>query len=528
MKGRLFIIVILLFLLSIQVNSDEGKGAVLYFFYSSTCPHCAAEKPFLEELEEMYPQLEVRYLEASKNADLFGKMAEDYNTSASGVPRTFIGDKVFVGFREDDCDLTYLQGYGGFMGCPNQIEHCVRECLNMSCKVPMDNVIQISRENPEVREFLDENPKAIATLVEESGMYLVGWWSIERIKSELEYPDIVAKVDGNSGRVLKVEVPESNEYGFVKPELGKINWIWTSFLLLMIVYLLSYLVLNRRLKVEGRHWVIGLVVLVMIGLFAMAITTPEGEIEKVAGKFPFPGFVFVIALADGFNPCAFTVLIVLLSLLTHTKSRKKMLLIGSVFILTSAAMYFIFIMVILTAGSWVLSQYGDILLRLIGLIVLAAGAINLKDYFFLGRGPSLGISAENRKSIFGKAGKIVRGVEKAGDRRAMALAILATAGLAALVNLVELGCTAMFPMVYMASLFNTHGASIGLMHVLYTALYSIAYVIPLSAILVSFVYSFKSERLSKKRARVLKLVSGLLMLCFGLVMILKPELLVFG
>ncbi|MBU4341059.1 MAG: thioredoxin family protein, partial [Candidatus Altiarchaeota archaeon] len=82
MKGRLFIIVILLFLLSMQVNSDEGKGAVLYFFYSSTCPHCAAEKPFLEELEEMYPQLEVRYLEASKNADLFGKMAEDYNTSA--------------------------------------------------------------------------------------------------------------------------------------------------------------------------------------------------------------------------------------------------------------------------------------------------------------------------------------------------------------------------------------------------------------------------------------------------------------
>ena len=527
MDRRFFLIILLVLLAALPVAEAE-KSVTLYFFYSSTCPHCAAEKPFLEELEERYPQLEVRYLEASKNAELFGKMAEEYNTSASGVPRTFIGDKVFVGFREDDCDLTYLQGYSGFMGCPNQIEHCVRECLNMSCKVPMDNVIQKSQEHPKVKEFLNENSNAIATVVESNDMYLVGWWSIERIKSELEYPDIVAKVDGYSEKVLNVETPESNEYGFTKPELGKINWVWTSFLLLMIVYLLSYLVLNRRLGVEGRHWLIGFVVLVMVGLFAMAITTPENEIEKFAGKFPFPGFVFVIALADGFNPCAFTVLIVLLSLLTHTKSRKKMLLIGSVFILTSAAMYFIFIMVILTAGSWVLSQYGDILLRLIGLIVLAAGAINLKDYFFLGRGPSLGISAENRKSIFGKAGKIVRGVEKAGDRRAMALAILATAGLAALVNLVELGCTAMFPMVYMASLFNTHGASIGLMHVLYTALYSIAYVIPLSAILVSFVYSFKSERLSKKRARVLKLVSGLLMLCFGLVMILKPELLVFG
>jgi len=296
----------------------------------------------------------------------------------------------------------------------------------------------------------------------------------------------------------------------------------------MIVYLLSYLILNRRLKVEGRHWLIGFAVVLIMGLFALAITTPEGEIEKFASGFPFPGFVFVIALADGFNPCAFTVLIVLLSLLTHTKSRSKMLLIGSVFILTSAAMYFFFIMVILTASSWIFSQYGEILFRLIGIIILSAGAINLKDYFFLGKGPSLSISSEERSKIFGRAGKIVRGVEKAGNRRALALAILATAGLAALVNLVELGCTAMFPMVYMASLFNTHGNSLGLMHVLYTALYSIAYIIPVSAILVSFVYTFKSERLSEKQARILKLVSGILMLCFGLVMILKPELLVFG
>jgi len=527
MDKRFFLIILLVLLAALPVAEAE-KSATLYFFYSTTCPHCTAEKPFLEELEGRYPQLEVRYLEAGKNMELFREMAEDYGTSASGVPRTFTGDKVFVGFSEDDCNLTYLQSYNGFRGCKNQIENCVRDCLNLSCKLPGDNAIQISQNNSEVREFLSENSNAIATLVEENRMYFVGWWSIDRIKSDLSYPDIVARVDGNSGKILGVEVPESNEYGFEKPELSKINWIWTGFLLLMIVYLLSYLVLNRRLRVEGRHWLIGFAVVLIMGLFALAITTPEGEIEKFASGFPFPGFVFVIALADGFNPCAFTVLIVLLSLLTHTKSRSKMLLIGSVFILTSAAMYFFFIMVILTASSWIFSQYGEILFRLIGIIILSAGAINLKDYFFLGKGPSLSMSSEKRGKIFGRAGKIVRGVERAKDRRTLALAILATAGLAALVNLVELGCTAMFPMVYMASLFNTHGNSLGLMHVLYTALYSIAYIIPLSAILVSFVYTFKSERLSEKQARILKLVSGLLMLCFGLVMILKPELLVFG
>jgi len=523
--------IVLLVLLATLVNAEDvecDKKATIYFFYSPVCPHCSEEKPFLEELEREYPCLEVHYLEASKNRELFESMSKEYGTTASGVPRTFSSDKVFVGFREDDCDLIYLQGYNAFMGCPNQIENCVRECLNLECLMPKDNAIYIAKNNPEVMEFLQENPNSVATILERNNMYLVGWWTTDRINSELDYPNLVVKIDANSGRILKVEIPTSNEYGFVKPDLGKVNWVWMAFLFLVLVYLLSYLLFKKRVKFEERYWLIGFILLLVIGLFALAITSPESEIEKFASRFPFPSFVFVIALADGFNPCAFTVLVVLLSLLTHTKSRRKMLLIGSVFIFTSAAMYFFFIMVILTAGSWVFSQYGDILFRLIGFLILGAGIINLKDFFFLGRGISLGISAERRKDIFGKAGEIVRGVERAENKRTLILAILGTAALAALVNLVELGCTAMFPMIYMASLFSTHGDTISVMHILYTAFYSLVYIIPLFAILGSFVYSFKSERLSEQQARILKLVSGILMLCFGLVMLLKPELLVFG
>jgi len=536
MERKFSLLVILFIFIAMLGGSAELAGSaegndektILYFFYSQSCPHCAAEKPFLEELERRYPELEVRYLKASKNRKLFEEMAKEYGTSASGVPRTFIGDKVFIGFREDDCDLIYLQGYNGFIGCPNQIENSVRECLNLSCKLPKDNAIHISQQDPTVREFLQKNPNSIATILERGSTYMVGWWTPDRIRSDIEYPNLIVKIDANSGSILKVEIPESNEYGFVKPDLGKINLVWMIFLFLILVYLVSYLLFKKRAKFEERYWLIGFVLLVVIGLFALAIATPEGDIEKLAKKYPFPGFVFVVALADGFNPCAFTVLIVLLSLLTHTKSRKKMMLIGSIFILTSAFMYFLFIMVILTAGSWIFSQYGDILFRLIGLLVLGVGIINLKDFFFFKKGISLGIPEEKRKEIFGKAGKIVRGVELAEDRRTLILAVMGTAGLAALVNLVELGCTAMFPMVYMASLFETFGDTISVMHTLYTAFYSIVYVIPLFAILGSFVYSFKSERLSEGKARILKLVSGLLMLCFGLVMILKPELLVFG
>jgi len=45
---------------------------------------------------------------------------------------------------------------------------------------------------------------------------------------------------------------------------------------------------------------------------------------------------------------------------------------------------------------------------------------------------------------------------------------------------------------------------------------------------VNFIYSFKSARLTETQGRRLKLVAGLFMVFFGLVMIFQPNLLVFG
>jgi hypothetical protein len=262
-------------------------------------------------------------------------------------------------------------------------------------------------------------------------------------------------------------------------------------------------------------------------VFIFIALTPEQYIKEFAETFPFPVFVFIIALADGFNPCAFTVLIILLSLLTHTKSKKKMGLIGGVFIATSAIMYFIFIISLMWVGSWVFGQYGPIILKILGITVLAAGLLNLKDYFFFKKGISLTLSSKQQKEITKKARKLVKDVDTAEDKKALVAALIATVGLAAFVNLVELGCTAILPAVYMASLFQSHGSSIGIPHLTYTAFYSIIYIIPLFAILFNFIYYFKSERITENQGRILKLAGGLLMVMFGIIMLLKPELLMF-
>ena len=202
-------------------------------------------------------------------------------------------------------------------------------------------------------------------------------------------------------------------------------------------------------------------------------------------------------------------------------------LIGSVFIITSAIMYFIFIMIMIFVGSIFIEKYGTIILTVLGVIITAAGIINLKDFLFFRKGVSLTMSDKEKNKITSKARKIVQTLKK-NTKKSILLAIGGTVLLAIGVNIVELGCTAILPTVYMSSLINTYGAGIGLWHILWTLLYAFVYIIPLFAILFNFIFTFKSERISEKQGRILKLIAGAFMLLCGLIMIFKPTLLMFG
>jgi glutaredoxin len=507
----------------------KGNATKLILFHSESCPHCQDERRWLEGIRANYPDLVIEEYEigSPENASLFERMSAEYNTTSAGVPRTFIGSKVFVGFSSEEGDLVYNQGYKAYIGYSNQIENSIQECLFGVCSSLSDQVLDISKKSPLVAELIKKDLWARSTKAFLNDSYVVGWWTTERLSSKLDYPDLLVYIDGVDGSITKTVVPSARVPGMDKPGQGA-SAVYIGMLSVILIYLCSYLFLRKRIKWSDRYWASGFIALVIMLFFILAVTTPVSVIERFAKKFPFPVFVFVIALADGFNPCAFTVLIVLLSLLTHTKSRRKMLLIGGVFVLTSSFMYFLFIMVLTLVGSWVFGQYGSLLLKVLGVLVVLAGIINIKDFFFFKKGISLTISDEHRGRIFRHAGKIVKSVDKAESKKAIILALLGTAALAALVNLVELGCTAMLPAAYMSALFNQYGNNIGFYHVLYTAFYSFVYVIPLFAILADFLYSFKSERLSESQARILKLVGGLIMLGLGLVLLIKPDLLSFG
>ncbi|MFW5991317.1 MAG: TlpA family protein disulfide reductase [Candidatus Nanoarchaeia archaeon] len=109
-------------------QDDDPDKVVVYFFWGEGCPHCATEKPFLEELENKYPELEVKMFETynnPENVQKFQRVAQAYGTKARGVPATFIGEE-------------YWEGYSESIG--EEIEAKIKDCIENDCPNPGDKI----------------------------------------------------------------------------------------------------------------------------------------------------------------------------------------------------------------------------------------------------------------------------------------------------------------------------------------------------------------------------------------------------
>jgi hypothetical protein len=225
-----------------------------------------------------------------------------------------------------------------------------------------------------------------------------------------------------------------------------------------------------------------------------------------------PALTLVLAGLDAFNPCAFFVLLFLLSMMAHQKSRARMLVIGGVFVAISGLMYFAFM------AAWlnVFQLFGHLawVTLVAGALAVFVGAVNVKDYFWFEKGLTLSIPESKKPDIFRRTRNIL-GAEK------MPAMIAATAFLAIAANFYELLCTAGFPMVYtrLLTLADLSPAS----RYGYLATYNLIYVLPLAAIVAVFAGSLGARKLSEREGRLLKLMSGVMMLELGALLLLAPE-----
>ena len=250
---------------------------------------------------------------------------------------------------------------------------------------------------------------------------------------------------------------------------------------------------------------------VVASLSAGKLTVPVlGEVDPQ--KFSLPLLTIAIAGLDAFNPCAFFVLLFLLSLIAHQQNRKRMLVIGGIFVLFSGLMYFAF----MAAWLSLFQVLGNLVwvTLVAGALALFVGVLNVKDFFAFGQGLTLSIPESRKPDIYRRA----RAIISAENLPAM---VAATAFLAIAANFYELLCTAGFPLVYTRLLTLSELPPAG--YYLYLVLYNLIYVVPLVLIVFAFVRTMGARKLTERDGRLLKLLSGVMMLELGLLLLVAPD-----
>jgi glutaredoxin len=228
-----------------------------------------------------------------------------------------------------------------------------------------------------------------------------------------------------------------------------------------------------------------------------------------------PVFTLAIGLLDGLNPCAMWVLLFLLSLLVHLRSRAKMALIAGTFVFVSGLTYFAFMAAWLNVFLWIgITRSVQLLL---GVVAGAIGIINVKDFFVFRRGLSLVIPERAKPRLYKQA----RAVLQAENFVAALTGIVV---LAVLVNAVELLCTAGFPALYTEIL--TLRRLPWWQYYAYLGLYNVAYMFDDALMVGIAVVTLSHHQLQAGGARWLKLISGLVMIGLGSVLLMHPDWLV--
>lgn len=222
----------------------------------------------------------------------------------------------------------------------------------------------------------------------------------------------------------------------------------------------------------------------------------------------------LIAFVDGFNPCSLWVLSVLLALTLHTGSRKKVAIIGLVFLTVTSLVYVLFIAGLFTMFT-IVSFVGWIRV-VVALLALFFAVVNIKDYFWYKEGLSFTIADEKRPGLF----RSMRRVLAAGD--SLPALIGATVVMSAGASLVEFSCTAGFPVLW-TNLLAAQGVTV-LTFVLLLALYMLIYQIDEIGIFLAAVFGLRASRIEEKHGRILKLIGGMLMLTLAAVMLIDPNL----
>ncbi|MBI3027722.1 hypothetical protein HYY70_06450 [Candidatus Woesearchaeota archaeon] len=230
--------------------------------------------------------------------------------------------------------------------------------------------------------------------------------------------------------------------------------------------------------------------------------TNEGKLALESVTLPL---VLTTAVIDSINPCAIGVLLLLIAVLVkHSKEKPKMLKIAAIYI---SAVFIVYLL-----SGLGLIGFQSILIKLgfakyvgiaIGILVVLMGFVEIKDFFWYGRGFSLMIPARYSEKIKLMISHVT---------------VTSAIGLGAFVSMVELPCTG-GPYLAITTLLAKKFDILGF---LYLILYNLIFVLPLVIIVALAYYGVRIAKMrdwKEKERKWMRLAAGIVMVLLGVFLI---------
>jgi hypothetical protein len=209
------------------------------------------------------------------------------------------------------------------------------------------------------------------------------------------------------------------------------------------------------------------------------------------------------------------VLVMFLLILSQAGSRQRMFIYAGLFILAEAVMYYLILNVWYTVFDFV--GLNKIVRPLIGLLALGSGAYFLNKYVYFS--PVCDVSNQGQKQ------KLTTKIQELATKPMSIAVIFGILAVAFAVNIFEFACSIGIPQTFTKILEQ------GELNVLqvqgYMGLYILMYVIDDLIVFALALWGLNKVAQSQKFTKWSLLIGGVFMILLGIIMLVKPEILVF-
>lgn len=233
------------------------------------------------------------------------------------------------------------------------------------------------------------------------------------------------------------------------------------------------------------------------------------------GSMPLIFLSAILGFIDGFNPCAMWVLVMFLVILSQVGSRKRMFQYAGLFIFAEAVMYYLILTVWITA--WDFIALNRITLPAVGILAVGSGIYFL--YKYISFKPVCSVTSSDQQE---RLSERVRTLAAKPLTLGVALGIL---GLAFSVNVFEFACSIGIPQTFTKII--ELNATQWIVQQGYMLVYILMYMVDDLIVFGIALYSISKIGSTYTYAKWSSLIGGVLMLALGLLLLFRPEILIF-